>query len=479
MKAPSPQAAPLPLPKALVFVAVAATAFQLASASAATGFLIFAYLFCLVQLTRVRTDRQAFYCGLTVGFLIAMLNLTFLWTIFSAAAIALWLVFALWIGLFVVLAWYCRKNLGPIWSALLIPFLWTGLEYFRSELYGLRFSWLSAGYAFSGTPSFAPLHALGIYGVGTLAVAIVIGASFLKGRARLLSVAPLLLLWFGLSPLTQNCFPGRTTAQLPNLNVAGVQLEFPTDSSVIFHLTKLIKKYPEAELLVLSEYTFDGPVPDKVRDWCREHGRYLIVGGKDPATNGNFYNTVFVIGPAGDVVFKQAKSVPIQFFKDGLPAPGQIVWNSPWGKIGICVCYDLSYARVIDRFVRQGAQLIIAPTMDVESWGRRQHELHARVAPIRAAEYGIPIFRVCSSGISQSVDRYGRVVASAGFPGDGAMISGLLTPHLGGLPADRWLAPLAVAVTAIAVVILLLLGRMRAPRKERIPTPTSPTPEQS
>ncbi len=29
----------------------------------------------------------------------------------------------------------------------LIPIIWTGLEYFRSELYYLKFSWLNIGYA--------------------------------------------------------------------------------------------------------------------------------------------------------------------------------------------------------------------------------------------------------------------------------------------------------------------------------------------
>jgi apolipoprotein N-acyltransferase len=54
--------------------------------------------------------------------------------------------------------------------------------------------------------------------------------------------------------------------------------------------------------------------------------------------------------------------------------------------IGICICYDLSYSRVTDRLLRLGAQALIVPTMDLIDWGRRQHELHARVAPMRAAE---------------------------------------------------------------------------------------------
>ncbi len=59
-----------------------------------------------------------------------------------------------------------------------------------------------------------------------------------------------------------------------------------------------------------------------------------MVGGKDPVGTNNYYNTAFVVGTNGEIVFKQVKSVPIQFFRDGLPAPEQKVWNSPWGKIG-------------------------------------------------------------------------------------------------------------------------------------------------
>ena len=194
-------------------------------------------------------------------------------------------------------------------------------------------------------------------------------------------------------------------------------------------------------------------------NWCREHARFLIVGGKAPAGTDNYYNTAFVIGTNGDIVFQQAKSVPIQFFRDGLPAPEQKVWNSPWGKIGICVCYDLSYTRVTDELIRQGAQLIICPTMDVESWGRHQHELHSRVAPVRAAEYGVPIFRVASSGISQAVTGGGYVVAQTSIPGNGEIFSAqLCLPMRGALPLDRWLAPFCTGVTGVVTVVLLLLA---------------------
>jgi len=111
---------------------------------------------------------------------------------------------------------------------------------------------------------------------------------------------------------------------------------------------------------------------------------------------------------------------------------------------------------------RQGAQMLIVPTMDVVEWGRHEHELHARIAPVRAAEYGIPIFRLASSGISQGVSRFGVVQASAPFPGDGETI--FFATRLGqpaSLPLDRYLAPLCVGVTGLFIAWLAVEGLRR------------------
>src|SRR5205823_3297037 len=93
---------------------------------------------------------------------------------------------------------------------------------------------------------------------------------------------------------------------------------------------------------------------------------------------------------------------------------------------------------------------LIVPTMDVVDWGRRQHELHARIAPLRAAEYGVPIFRVASSGISQLVDARGKVTATAPFPGEDAPIAGWLElGRPGRIPCDRILAQASVWLTGL------------------------------
>ena len=260
--------------------------------------------------------------------------------------------------------------------------------------------------------------------------------------------------------------------------MVGIQLEFPESDKIAGALDKTLvipvssKRRSLAlstnvDLVVLPEYTLDGEPTDALKDWCRTNQKFLIVGGKQPLGSTNYYNTAFVISTNGEVVFRQVKSVPIQFFKDGLPAPEQKVWNSPWGKIGICICYDLSYTRVTDALIRQGAQMLIVPTMDVADWGQHQHELHARIAPVRAAEYGIPIFRVASSGISQGVDKTGRVRASAPFPGEGETI--FFGAHIGAkgsVPPDRLLARLCVFITGLFLLRTVAVGFYRKKRQQ-------------
>ena len=324
----------------------------------------------------------------------------------------------------------------------------TALPTPRKAFY-LRFSWLNVGYAFVDSPPIFSTTRLGLYGVALVLMALAASLSLLpKRRAGIWgSVGLVVLGCFGNLPANPNA-----ATKSNALQVAGLQLEFPAPMEVPAALDKLLDRHREAELFVLSEYTFDGPISERVKAWCRQHKKYLMAGGKDDIAGTEFFNTAFVVGPDGEIVFRQAKSVPIQFFKDGRPAREQKLWESPWGKLGICVCYDLSYRRVTDELIRQGAQAIIAPTMDVADWGRYQHRLHARVAPVRAAEYGVPIFRVCSSGISQLIDGAGCVLASAPFPGEQATIAGPLEfVRRGHLPLDHWLAPFSVLVTAAIV----------------------------
>ena len=90
------------------------------------------------------------------------------------------------------------------------------------------------------------------------------------------------------------------------------------------------------------------PVPPMVKQWCARRRRYLIAGAKEYLDPGEhqYYNTAVVIGPDGQEVFKQVKSVPIQFFKDGLPAPEQ---KRPVPKLEFPIVFEDEGLLVIDK----------------------------------------------------------------------------------------------------------------------------------
>lgn len=427
---------------------LAAGAFHLAWSVPAASGVVLVFAWELLRLSRCGSAAQRFRFGFLTGFLVFAPQLAWFWNIFGAVAISLWTVLSFFTGLFVALAGSWRKDAPHRrfrywWLGAAV--LWTGIEYFRSELYPLKFSWFSVGYVFSD--SGGVLGRLGTYGIGFLVFALAAWTVNRSLARKILAVA--LLSAIAYWPL------GQPRALNRSVNVAGVQLEFPADLEVPGNLDQVLAKFPDAQVVVLSEYTFDGPVPRHVRDWCRKNGRYLIAGGKEDLLHegrSNFRNTAFVIGPSGETVFQQCKSVPIQFFNDGLPAREQRVWESPWGKIAIPVCYDLSYRNVSDNFITAGAEAFIVPFMDVTDWGETQHHQHARIAPMRAKEYGVSIFRVGSSGISQHVNAHGKIIAAAGFPGQGETLGGVLEFRKARWPLDRWLAP----VCSSAVIIFLL-----------------------
>ncbi len=429
--------------------------------------LVLGYLGCLYELRRLPSARQAFYLGLLVGLGVFVPATTFLWTIFSAAAIPLWCILAFFHAVWLLSLQQVDVRWGGRWAVVLAPVLWCGIEYFRSEVWWLRFSWLTAG-GLLGSPQAFWLRSLGVYGVGAVFMALAaacLGLRMPSSKSRALRLGLILFTAIGVWLVPRISAPADPIPSSgTRVAVGGIQLEFPGVPEVIAALNDLIRERPQVQLVVLSEYTFDGPVPETVRRWCRSHGKWLIAGGKESADSGGpatvpggsrllglpsdgaqelYFNSAFVVSTNGDVVFTQAKSRPIQFFKDGLPARQQRLWESPWGRLGIAICYDVSYRQVMDRLVTMGAQALIVPTMDVEQWGEAEHRLNARMAAIRAAEYQLPLFRVASSGISQLVEFDGSEKATAPFPGAGERIFGELQPiPTGGrVPFDAWLAP--------------------------------------
>ena len=103
---------------------------------------------------------------------------------------------------------------------LLAPFLWTGLEYFRSELYYLRFSWLNPGYAFSWSNGLPRVTWLGVYGIGFALMAASSAISVLPARRSLFAG----LAGLGMLALVTNLSRARSESPVGReFRVAGMQ----------------------------------------------------------------------------------------------------------------------------------------------------------------------------------------------------------------------------------------------------------------
>jgi apolipoprotein N-acyltransferase len=221
---------PLGWVNSFILMAAAVVCFHLAYTPLqhpAFGLFILGYAFCLTKLAHQKTVRRAFYFGLVTAYLCVAPQLTCFWEIFNAAAIVLWLVLSFWIGLFTAIVCACIRRWGRAGAMWLVPFVWTGLEYFRSELYDLKFSWLNVGYIL---PNGSMLF--GMYGIGFSVFAIIVAIFYWRLiRVSLIEwiILITMLVVTGISLLLAH--PGwrasfKRADFWPTISLVGIQLNF-------------------------------------------------------------------------------------------------------------------------------------------------------------------------------------------------------------------------------------------------------------
>jgi hypothetical protein len=88
--------------RALALAGVAVGAFHLACLVEAAAIVVLFFLGSMYALAWVKSARWAFYLGLSIGTLIAAPQLWFFESIFGPAAIGLWAILGVWIGLFLL-----------------------------------------------------------------------------------------------------------------------------------------------------------------------------------------------------------------------------------------------------------------------------------------------------------------------------------------------------------------------------------------
>lgn len=371
--------------------------------------LVVALVPLLLAMQGVPTPREAFYLGILHGVALYAGTIYWLFRIFTAAAIPLFYILALFTGVFcILLRALFRREWSPWVTVPLIAMCWTGLEFYRSELFILRFPWISTGSAL-GPTWLSPL--VGVYGATFLIVLATAGLFYRKTwwPAAALAVGVLALGVFR---------PGKMElGDQEGFPVAIVQSE-EGNLDAYADLTQSVAADHPA-LVVWPEYS----LPYDVRRIPGDMKRLLALGTDLDATL--VVGTQTVIGPGAKewrntaltlngsgVLGEYYKARPVHFFNDGIAGTVFDPIMTPLGAIGTPVCFDCDNASVTRAITARGAECFAVPIFDSQSWGAIQHEQHAALIRLRAAENARWFACAASSGVSQIIDPHGQVHAS-------------------------------------------------------------------
>lgn len=124
------------------------------------------------------------------------------------------------------------------------------------------------------------------------------------------------------------------------------------------------------------------------------------------------HNAFLSINSTGTVEATYLKNMLMPFgepeFTKG--ASGQPI-NTPFGKIGTPICYEALSKPVIQQFITQGAELIVAITNDAGFLNTPISAFMLKQCVLRAVEYNRYFIRAAQSGYSALINSYGTIEA--------------------------------------------------------------------
>ncbi|XP_067402252.1 omega-amidase NIT2 isoform X2 [Emydura macquarii macquarii] len=185
------------------------------------------------------------------------------------------------------------------------------------------------------------------------------------------------------------------------------------------------KYFPEYAEKIPGEST------QKLSEVAKECGIYLIGGSIPEEDAGKLYNTCTVFGPDGIMLAKHRKihlfdiNVPgkIQFQESETLSPGDSfsVFDTPYCKVGLGICYDIRFAELAQIYTQKGCQLLVYPGAFNMTTGPAHWELLQRARAVDNQVYvatASPARDEKASyvawGYSTVVNPWGEVLAKAG-----------------------------------------------------------------
>ena len=161
---------------------------------------------------------------------------------------------------------------------------------------------------------------------------------------------------------------------------------------------------------------------------ARECGLYLVAGSMPELDGGRVYNTSFVFAPDGTQLARHRKVHLFDIAVDGgqhfresdtlSPGSGVTVFDTPFGRCGLMICYDIRFPEYALQIAQAGAEVIVVPASFNQTTGPAHWELLFRARAMDNQVYMVGVASALderasyhSYGHSIAVSPWGTVLA--------------------------------------------------------------------
>lgn len=166
--------------------------------------------------------------------------------------------------------------------------------------------------------------------------------------------------------------------------------------------------------------SLEGPSIRRLADLAGRFRLAVVCGFPERRPGFRPYNSACVIGPDGTVVGAYRKTHLFdrepEFFSPGETLP---VFDTPFGPVGVAICYDLEFPEVPRILALRGARIVLNPTANMEPYAEYQ-VVYLRARAMENAIHVAAANTVGDDGVyryfgqSAAVDPQGRVLCRAG-----------------------------------------------------------------
>ncbi len=418
------------------------------------------------------------------------------------------LLFCLYVGLVhglfgAALTWIAsRPNWGQRGLILAAPFLWVGAEFFRARVIG--FPWDLLGTVLVDNIPLSRIASLtGVYGLSfeiVLMNAALVAILYGRRERRLLMLAAAILI-LGIVETGSYLEPPPAiptgTARLVQPNIS-LDQQWTAESydKTLADLKRIsipqpgegMPGDPLPDLVIWPEspapfFANDSRFEQTLSEIATGTNSYVLagtIGVLRDGDNSQLFNSAELVAPNGDwlarydkihlvpfgeyVPFKDLFSFARKLTKevgDYIPGTQRLVLPVHSYKLGTFICYESIFPDEIREFANNGAGLLVNISNDGWFGETGAPGQHLRMARMRAIENNRWVLRATNTGITATIDPYGRVIQQARRNVQVAvnMPYGVVTSTTFYTRHGDWFAWLCVVACAIIAVLALVPRR--------------------